>query len=153
MNPRHQKPLADADLDPPIPLKIMIERIKHHDDDRLEHELKISLAGLTKPLIHVDISALFDELPHIKEWFGNSENMLDLPMHLRDLFIIRCYELIASYMLDEGGVTAWWQMDDCRRWLDVQFLNEEVDALLSTLQPHVVPGVVVSQSVRCVYID
>src|SRR5438132_3849590 len=113
----------------PVPLHMKIERLAHHDDDRLEHEVRIGVVGVEEPLTVV-IESDFYAWPRIMDY--QTYGGIDLPLKLLNYFVFRCYELLLTTMGDtEIGEET---MPDATRWIEVQFLTFEAETILAELR-------------------
>ncbi len=124
----------------PVPLHIKIEELAHHDDDRLEHELRVGVVGVDQPLT-VTIESDFYELPRIVDY--QSLGGIDLPNRLGDALVFACFESVRFQMSDTpfGELT----LPDATRWVEIQFVTADAEIVLAELRRHVTPGLYVDE--------
>ena len=106
---------------------ISIEHLKHHDDDRMEH------------LIRIGIESDFYELPRL---LMVSDGGIDLPMHIRNLLIFKSFDLTKGDL--DGSDIAQRPIYDATPWIETQFLAAETEILLAELRSHVTPGLTIN---------
>jgi len=117
-----------------IPLLMAIEFLKHHDDDRIVHLVRVGVVGMDEPLT-VEIESEFYQWPHILTLW--TDGGFDLPQRLQDLFIITCYKALLPTLefSDIGQIYT----PDATVWIQTHFLTQEVEILLEELRRHVPP--------------
>lgn len=121
----------------------VIEHLKHHDDDRMEHLIRIGVIGVREPLT-VGIESDFYEWPRIKEI--QTDGGINLPARLLNLFIFKCFDQLWPAL--DGLDIAEWVLPDATPWVKSQFPADEAEILLTELRRHVTPGLV-GDPARC----
>lgn len=118
-----------------IPLLLAIEFLQHHDDDRIVHLVRSGVVGMAEPLT-VEIESEFYQWPHILNLWTDGD--FALPPRLRDLFIIKCYQVLLPTLefSDIGEI----YIPDATAWVEIHFLTSEAEILLQELRRHVPPG-------------
>ena len=119
-----------------LPLLIVLEHLAHHDDDRMEHLLRVGVVGMPEPPLTAEIESDVYEWPRVKRIvaFGGVE----LPLRLMNLFLFKCFGALWPDL--DGTDIAQWPLYDATHWIQTQFLGEEADILLTELRRHVTPG-------------
>jgi hypothetical protein len=123
-----------------IPLCMVLERLVHQDDDRIEHELRVGVVGVDQPLV-VEIESQFYEWPHVKEY--HALGGICLPGRLLDTFVFKCFELLAPQLDGMDHAHLW--VPDVTRWIEVQFLDAEARVILDVLRRQVTPDLIVDE--------
>ncbi|HEX8339993.1 MAG TPA: hypothetical protein VF624_03705 [Tepidisphaeraceae bacterium] len=119
-----------------IPFRIELRRLYRGSDD-LEHDLQFGVVGTDEPVHLVIASDLWDR-PHIIE--RHSRGGLELCDRLVDRLAIKCFKLMASTIIDQGGDSGWWTIADVTGFVSGQLNVSDGDQVLTALSRQVREG-------------
>lgn len=125
-----------VDMLAPVPLYISLEPLARNDDV-LEHTLRVGVVGDAPPT-EATITSEFYERPRVTDCCPCRGVGLD--GHLRDTFLIACFELAAGEMRERHGSAGDWMLSDVTQWVQGQFPAREAAVILSALRRQVTPG-------------
>ncbi|HEX8523412.1 MAG TPA: hypothetical protein VF669_14255 [Tepidisphaeraceae bacterium] len=117
-----------------IPLILHVEELQHFDDDVLEHEVSLKVAGAPETKLVAKIGSHFYKQPRVMS--VSQHGVLDLPVALADRLLILVFRLLVSEMTKDCGWEATWSMADSTNWIRHQFPHEG-EQLLEVMRPHV----------------
>ena len=122
-----------------IPMFLRLALLHHLDDDMVEHEISIEVAGARESRVQALIRSEFYRDPQVVEIADNG--MPGIKQVLLERLLILSFRLLSSEMVEECGWECRWSMPDVTTWLSCQFGAPDAEAILAALRPHVRPNV------------
>lgn len=119
-----------------IPLLMSLELLKHHDDDRMQHQLRVGVVGVERP-ITADIESDFYKNPRVTDSWGAA---LDVSASLEDAFVVACFDMLHPTM--DGPAIGEIYLPDATDWIERVFPAADAQVLLAALSRQVTPGLV-----------
>ena len=110
--------------------------MKHHNDDRMEHQLRVGVVGAKEPLT-AKIESNFYRNPRVQNSWGGG---LNLPGPLENAFLLKCFGHLAVNPVDAHIREVF--TPDATHWINTSFDPADAHALLMELRRHVTPGLV-----------
>ncbi|HEX8339991.1 MAG TPA: hypothetical protein VF624_03695 [Tepidisphaeraceae bacterium] len=123
----------------PLPFLIVLEHLAHHDDDRMEHLLRVGVVGTPEPPLTAEIESDFYEWPRVKRIVASGG--IALPPRLMNLFLFKCFGALWPDL--DGTDIVQWPLYDATQWIQTQFLSEEANVLMTELRRHLTPGLTI----------
>lgn len=121
-----------------IPLLMVLELLKHHDDDRMEHQLRVGVVGVKEP-ITAEIESDFFANPRVTDISGHG---LDVPGQLENDFVLKCFGLLWPDPWGCGTEVRELFLHDASSWIKAQFLTADAEVLETELRRQVTPDLV-----------
>jgi hypothetical protein len=114
---------------------MVVEHLKHYDDDRMVHHLRVGVVGMPHPLA-ADVESDFYQHPRVKELWRDGG--INLPEPLREQFITACFDRLWPTL--DGNDIGEVLLPDATSWIGAVFSTADTAVVLSELRRHVVPG-------------
>ncbi|CAN5532695.1 hypothetical protein BH09PLA1_BH09PLA1_18380 [soil metagenome] len=134
-------PKTDQEKAVVIPLHVRVIPDRPSDRDAMQHLVEFNVVGSEAPAVVVIAS----------EMYGNpvitarvQRGGLDLPDRLMDSLAIKCFGVVAGFIIDLDGQCGSWTARDVTRWIRRQFGQADADYIIGELSRHVTLGIAVT---------
>lgn len=134
----HPKSPPTSPVLPPVPFHVRMVLISRNEDDSATHKVKFNVVGVPSPASVTITSGMYTN-PVITARHGRGG--LDLPDRLMDALAIKCFSVVAGFIIDQDGQSGSWTAKDITKWLRRQFMPADADQIIRELSRHVTPGI------------
>ena len=97
-----------------IPLYMQLDLIEHHDDDLMEHDLRLMIPGASRAGIEARVISHFYQHPRVQQFH---QRRLALSVPLTHRLLILAYEYLLAARDEEGAIGVSVSMSNASPWL------------------------------------
>src|SRR4051812_3987071 len=104
---------------PDIPFHVRMVGNGGNADDSATHQVEFNVVGVTSPASVKITNGMYTN-PVITARHGRGG--LDLTDRLMDALAIKCFKVVAGFIIDQDGQSGSWTAKDITKWLRRQFM-------------------------------